>query len=67
MRDYETVSETEFTQGDAHPCDISLAVREQTIEECAKVAESWTGPPPFRKHPCEDIADQLRRLKGEQE
>lgn len=30
-------SESAFTQGDAHPCDISRSVREQTIEQCAKV------------------------------
>jgi hypothetical protein len=24
----------QFTQGDAHPCDISRAVREQTIQDC---------------------------------
>lgn len=36
----EIASSTEtLTMGDPHPCDISRAVREDTIEECAKVAE----------------------------
>jgi hypothetical protein len=49
----------------ARSCGDVLRVRAETIEECAKVAEEYRGPPPLRHAgTCRGIASAIRTLSA---